>query len=154
MRQAAPELHLQCEDILIEKRKGISLIELNNEKIKLQPNGDDKETELNRIEKLEKMMENLNGSVKSMTEELKSLKSAINKKNNNKDINMDIINKTLNFNQNKNDKPSILKMKTFNDLQLDINNLIKTDVNNNDNEFLSHTNSDNTKEKTKVKYRI
>jgi hypothetical protein len=66
-------------------------------------------------------------------------------KKTNSDVNFDIINKTITG--NKNDKQSVLKMKTFSDLQLDLKNLIKKDE---DKEFLSNIfNSKNAEKKKK-----
>lgn len=122
-----------------ELRKREVQIETSKSKDSLKEDiaANSEESELKRIEKLEQMIENLNGSVKSMNEELKMLKNSIYRKRNlhpeNSDkgqkqksgIDFDLINKTITA--NKSEKPSVLKMKTFNDLQLDLSNLIKTD---------------------------
>lgn len=149
LRKEVPELNLKCEDMLfnISKNKQdfdkISLIELNS--IKKEPrffdsqnNSRDEETaaaqaeqaELKRIEKLEKMMESLNGNVQIMNEELKILKSSIYKKHSG---DQNLINRKINEKRNtfnavnrKSEfkipqKENRLKMKTFNDLELDLN---------------------------------
>lgn len=144
LRKEVPELNLKCEDMLfnISKNKHdfdkISLIELNS--IKKEPrffdshkNSRDEETaaeqaELKRIEKLEKMMESLNGNVQIMNEELKILKSSIYKKHSGDQnlINRKINEKRNNVASRKSEfkipqKENRLKMKTFNDLELDLN---------------------------------
>jgi hypothetical protein len=148
LRKEVPELNLKCEEMLFKDSKDkqekdrISLIELNsNDLVKKkeprffsnQKNSNDEETEaeLKRIEKLEKMMESLSGNVQIMNEELKMLKSSIYKKQSG---DQNLINRKINENRKNNvnstnriseskipHKENRLKMKTFNDLELDLN---------------------------------
>lgn len=135
LREQVPSLNLNCEELLsinsINSEQGISLIELqhrNKDNQKLLGENDDTEDEFKlRVEKLEKMMQSLTGNVKIMNEEIQLLKTSVNKK---KNIKLDSINFRIptgpnqNQNQNKsnniNNSNNVLKMKTFNDLELDL----------------------------------
>lgn len=83
------------------------------------------------VERIEKLIDNLNSNTKTLNEELRSFKNYSNQKTNNKKENenkWDLIN-TRNNKVNNNESRSLLKVKSFNDLQLDLN-LLNNNSNN------------------------
>ena len=119
LKQQSSHLNINCEDLL----NADDAFPINT---KYKQN----EEEINKIERLENMIQNLSGSVETMNEELKKLKnSVINKNTNNQNSKIDREDKISWENINKkiikssNQQKSVLKMKTFNDLQLDLNSL-------------------------------
>ena len=106
LKQQVPSLNLNCDDLI--QKKGVSLIEVENDESssfmkedKDENNNEENET-IKKIEKLEKVIENIDENVRIVRDEIKSLKNS--------------------FKKNK-QQETILQMKTFNDLNLDLNTL-------------------------------
>jgi len=156
LKQQVPTLNLNCDDLISLNyarssgkaiTTGTNFVELTkndntNTQILKKDDEEELDVEYERIEKLEKMMESLSGNVRTMDEELKMLKNSINKKRNikgnvSKESNVNRVNAKQNTNndinnssnvyKNNEKKKSVLKMKTFNDLELNLN-LINTNT--------------------------
>jgi hypothetical protein len=170
---------------LNKEAEGISLLEINKSSFKKGENilngQEEDNSEILRIEKLEKMINSLNGSVNDMNNELKMLKNSIyrNRRTRNRsdiDLSKDIIKSDNSEKMENSEKPTeksseksseksqqkngtknnqnLLKMKTFNDLSLDLNSLkaqkAENDTNNDD-EFLQNLFQGQNRKPTKDK---
>ena len=90
-------------------------------------NNDSKEDieEIKRIQNLEKLVNNLNGDIKILNDEISLLKNSLYKKRRNNERQRNSMKKQFDNLKDKYDvnQPSLLKMKSFDDLQLDFANL-------------------------------
>ncbi len=106
LKQQVPSLNLNCDDLI--QKKGVSLIEVENDESSFfmkEDNNENKNEEnetIKRIEKLEKVIENIDQNVRIVKDEIKLLKNSI---------------------KSNKQQESILQMKTFNDLNIDLNSL-------------------------------
>jgi hypothetical protein len=128
-------LNINCEDLLMEGNlEEVSLLQMNSKKVKdfkeekkeegfLDNSRNDlqgeEEEKIQKIEKLEQMVNNLTGEIKVMTDELSLLKESVSKKQKSPKEEKTAKNNDNNINNEKN----LLKMKTFSDLQLDLKSL-------------------------------
>jgi hypothetical protein len=114
--------------------------------------------QIQRLEKLQKIVDNLNGNIQVLNDEISLLKNALYKKkrlyknNNNNSNNTNGNEKKVNIEHLKNtlkvNEPALIQVKSFNDLQLDLNKLHKNNHNGSSTES-SHLKSFINKEKDK-----